>query len=86
MVLRWPDARFCWFAGGVGRICGWGADSTGVPHMLKKREPDGNSLWQLEQAKTTALPHSRQKLESAGFSRPQEEQRIGCHPNLACHT
>jgi len=64
MGLRRPNAGLL-VVSGESAVAG--AESTGVQLILQEREPGSNLLWQLEHAKTKALPHSRQKSESAGF-------------------
>jgi hypothetical protein len=48
-----------------------------VPHFLQNRAPVLTGAWQVEQSSSSFYPHCSQNAESAGFSVPYFEQRIG---------
>jgi hypothetical protein len=54
-----------------------GAALTLVPHFLQNRAPALTGALQAGQSSSSFRPHCSQKSESAGFSLPQFEHRIG---------
>jgi hypothetical protein len=48
-----------------------------VPHFLQNRAPALTGALQTGQSRSSLRPHCSQKAESAGFSLPQFEHRIG---------
>jgi hypothetical protein len=48
-----------------------------VPHFLQNRAPALTGALQAGQTSSNLRPHCSQKAESAGFSLPQFEHRIG---------